>query len=118
MYKEMYEEAVKLDRTVYLSLPIKIWGEPGDTIVGRLLKFKPFRDANGAKANQYILETDDDIVSVVLGQYTDQQIESEISHNDVIAITYKGRICLGDGYKFNCFDVVILPKPPTPTTRR
>lgn len=109
MYKEIYEEAMDRGKAKHLTIDIHSWHEPGETLVGELVKIEPFKAGKyDNEVNQYIIQTDDGIVSTVLGRYTDNQIKDRLDLGDVIAITFKGQVSLDDGRKVNRFDVMKL----------
>ena len=109
MYKEMYEKVLNSGLPKHLVVDIHSWHEPGDVLVGKIIKIEPFKAGKyDADVFQYILETDDGLVSTVLGRYTDQQLDGKVGPDDVIAITFKGQVSLDDGRKVNRFDVVKL----------
>ena len=58
--------------------------------------------------NQYILETDDGLVSTIMGSGTDKQLEGVKLKGSVVLIMFKGKLELPNGKMCNKFKVQII----------
>ena len=103
-YKEQADKARKKGGGKRLTLEIHSWKEPGDTLVGKVKEVKPFTGGKfDTNVNQYILETDEGLISTVLGAATDKSFGDESVVGKTLFIEYRGKINLDDGRSVNKF---------------
>ncbi len=61
-----------------------------------------------AEVNAYLIETDQGLVSTILGSYTDSQLAGLDLVGKIVVIEYEGKKDLEDGRKVNLFNVDIM----------
>ena len=108
-YQEKYQKAKKEGNYSSLSIAIHKWNREGDTIVGKIVgigEFDKSRFANNC--NKYVMDTDDGLISFVLGSNVDNQLEGKDLLDKVICVTFHGQTLLDDGRKCNSFSVELL----------
>ena len=109
-YKEYYEQMKNGGRVSKATVDIKSWNTPGDSLIGEVVTIEPFVGGKFEGAvKRYVIDDGDGLISMVLGQYTDNQLEGQLSIRDVVRIEYKGKVELEDGRQVNRFAVEILP---------
>lgn len=90
-----------------LNVEIHSWRTEGDWIAGQLKEVNEFKEGNfDNTCKQYILKTDDGLVSCVLGQAVDKQIGAKLKIDNFYYIKFKGQLDLGDGRSVNRFSVI------------
>lgn len=81
--------------------------EEGKYIVGTLVDIQPFTGGQfDTDVKQYILETDEGLVSTVLGSATDKQVKDVVKKGDRVYIEFRGKMHLDDGRSVNKFRVM------------
>ncbi len=92
-----------------LNITIKKWGDVGDWVLGRVIKIQDFTSAKyGKTQNEYLIETETGIQSVLLNNGTDRQLSCFDITGKIIYIEYKGKEDLADGRSFKKFDVELI----------
>ncbi len=92
-----------------LNITIKKWGDAGDCVLGRVIKIQDFTSAKyGKTQNEYLIETEIGIQSVLLNAGTDRQLGCFDILGKIIYIEYKGKEDLTDGRSFKKFDVELI----------
>lgn len=108
-YKAMYaaaKSAGKLKRPTYR---IHTWKEDSAILVGRVKAITLFTGGKFEQAaNAYLIDTDEGVVSCVLGNYTDAQIKDLVKVGSLVAIIFQGKKELEDERKVNIFDVDVI----------
>lgn len=108
-YKEEYEKAKGKGKTKTLTSQIHSWDEEGEELVGKVIDVKPFKEGKfDTEVDCYWLETDEGIVTTVLGSATDKQLKEVDPIGQNIHITYKGKKMLADGRSVNNFHVEVF----------
>lgn len=98
-YAEQYELAAAdnkaVDRvTEYLTL------EEGQVLIGKLLDIEEFEgNQEMGSCKRYIIDSDDGLVSLLLGQATDKQLENHLQIGEGIYVMYRGKIRIAGGQK-------------------
>ncbi|NIQ91322.1 MAG: hypothetical protein GWN93_20860 [Deltaproteobacteria bacterium] len=109
-YLQDYKKALDSGRLQRLTYAIHQWKEEDQLVIGRLIGMGIF---DGGKfdnpVNYYMLDTDEGMVSCILGSATDEQIRDNIDVGNILAIHYKGKRELEDGRKVNIFEIDVLP---------
>lgn len=106
-YEEKRKKAIQKKTGKQLTCTIHKFTEPGDYIVGKLLAVEDFiGEKIKEKCNKYVLETDAEVTSCILGGATDKQLDTSKLIGRVISIDYHGQTTLQDGRAVNKFTVV------------
>lgn len=115
-YKAMYEAAKQTGKLQRPTYRIHSWTEDNAVLVGKVKAINEFKDGKFDQVcNSYLIETDDGVVSCVLGTYTDTQIKDLVKVGSLIAIIFQGKKELDDERKVNIFDVDIIEESKEPT---
>lgn len=108
-YKELMKDARKAKAVDQLTHTITQWTEEGQQIIGRVIDIQPFTGGKfEGSCNQYLIETDDGIISTLLGGATDKQIVDNDISGKVVCITFNGKKILEDNRQINLFTVEII----------
>jgi hypothetical protein len=108
-YSEMLEKAKKGNKVKQITSDIKTWESEGDFILGKLIKVEPFSEGEfETEVKKYTFDTDNGIVSTVMGAVADKQIAGDEMLNSVLYITYKGKKKSKKGHMVNKFDMVVI----------
>lgn len=111
-YKAMYEEAKKTGKLQRPTYRIHTWTDDSAILVGRVKAISLFTEGKFEQAaNAYLIDTDEGVVSCVLGSYTDAQVKDTLKVGSVVAIIFQGQKQLEDSRKVNVFDVDIIQEP-------
>lgn len=90
---------------------IQTWKEEGQYIIGRLKSIDKFEGGNfDSECKQYLFETDDGLVSTVMGAAVDKQLEKCDVIGDILFVEYQGKIALDDGRHVNKFVILNITK--------
>lgn len=107
-YADDYLKAKEKGKTTQVTKEIFTWDEEGEQIIGRVLEVSVFTGGKfESKSMQYTIDTDNGIVTTVLGTATDKQLKDKNLVGKVIFIEYGGKIELGDGRQVNRFKVEV-----------
>lgn len=105
-YQQQLEKAKKSGKAKCLMVDIFTWKEPGQELVGKVLEVKPFEGGKfDSTCMKYIMETDDGMITTILGAAADKQFEGKDVTGKVLWITYKGKVDLDNGKKCNRYDI-------------
>lgn len=105
-YAEQLAKAQEKGKVKERTFAIISWHEPGDELTGKLLNVSAFKGGKfETEVNQYLIETDDGVVSTVLGSYADSQIMGSVQVGDLVHILYQGKAQLDDGRSVNRFNI-------------
>ena len=105
-YEDWVNQNDEDHKAVELTSTLIKWDDIGRAVVGKLLQIEEFRgEKYDAVCNSYLLDTDDGMVSFLLGSSTDKKIDAENLINHVIKIRFDGKLDLGDGRKVNQFRI-------------
>ncbi|MBA7551009.1 hypothetical protein ES705_43542 [subsurface metagenome] len=105
-YKEDYAKAHEKGKTKRLTRQIYTWDEERQVLVGKLLSMEPFTEGTfDTEVKAYIIETDDGVITTVLGSATDKQLSKIDPVGRNIYIEYLGKKELKDGRSVNLFNV-------------
>jgi len=108
-YNEMLAKAMEKDKVQDITHDIHTWSEEGQKLVGRVMDIVPFDKGKfETDVKQYIMDTDDGLVSTVLGSSTDKQLAHITIKGAVIAIEFRGKFQLEDGRQCNKFKVTLI----------
>lgn len=115
-YRELIDERADADAGEHLNVTIVSFDTEGQEIVG---EFKAAELLESTKydnpVQRYLINTDDGIVSCLLGSHTDKEVLPKLRQGDLIKITFKGQKDIGGGKTVNLFDVQSfgpVGKPP------
>ncbi len=98
-YKQMYEDHDKNDEardltTEYLTL------EVGQSVIGMLVSVEKIQTEKIVEpVNRYVIDTDNGLCSVLLGNATDKQVEGKLHVGDLVYIEYRGKLSIQGGAK-------------------
>lgn len=105
-YKDRYEKAKAKGSVKEQTFQIKSWSEPGDELIGQVLSIGTFKGGKfDTEVSQYIIDTDEGIISTVLGSNADAQIKDKVEIGNCVHIEYQGKISLDDGRSVNRFNI-------------
>ena len=105
-YAEAYEKAKAEGRLTRKTSRIHTWTGESSVLIGKIKAVKPFTGGKfEAEVNAYLIETDEGLVSTILGSYTDTQLADMEIIGKTICIEYEGKKDLEDGRKVNLFNV-------------
>ena len=105
-YKDDYEKAKEKDKVQTLTRQIHTWDEEGQVLIGKCIGIEPFTEGQfDTEVNSYTIETDDGIMTTVLGSATDKQLNKIDPKGRMLAILYRGKKPLADGRSVNLFKV-------------
>lgn len=108
-YNELANQAHKEGHVSQLTTEIKSFKNPDDSLIGKLLEINEFTGGKFEKScKQYLFETDDGLVTCLLGGATDKQLEKQDLIDKVLIIIFKGQAELEDGRKVNKFDISVV----------
>lgn len=94
-----------------LTFNIKSWNESGDFLVGKVKKIEDFQGSKfETVCKSYLLETDEGLISTVLGASSDKQLEGLDLIGHILYIEYLGQIDLEGGKRCNRFSVIDVTK--------
>jgi len=108
-YEEMFQKAV--DAGKFSEATATIWKpeEEGERLIGVVKKIAPFTEGQfDTEVKMYLIETDNGLVSTVLGSATDKQLDKWDLNGKLIAITYHGKNTLADGRQVNNYQVQVF----------
>jgi len=107
-YKEEYEKARDKGKVEVISRQIWAWEEEGQVLIGKLIRTEPFTEGKfDTPVLAYIIDTDDGIMTTVLGSATDKQLANIDLKDQTLCIEYKGKKELDAGQHCNLFKVVV-----------
>jgi len=105
-YREEYEKAKEKGKVQRLTRQIWTWDEEGQILIGKCNSIDPFTEGQfDTEVNSYTIETDDGIMTTVLGRATDKQLAKVDPVGRMLAIEYRGKKPLADGRSVNLFKV-------------
>ncbi len=105
-YQDDFEKAVDSGLTTEITRGIQSWDEEGDTILGKVVEIGPFTEGSfDTEVNFYLIDTDDGLISTILGSATDRQMDKLDLMGKLIHIEYRGKKQLADGKQVNNFKV-------------
>jgi len=108
-YKSLYKDAIEADKVIRTTHTIHQWVEEGQTIIGRVIDISEFTGGKfDQPCNQYMIDTDDGIISTLMGASTDKQLAVHDILGNVVCITYKGKKLLDDNRQINLFEVGVI----------
>lgn len=108
-YEDDYAKSKEKGKAVQVTRQIVIWDEEGQVLTGKVLEVQPFTDGIfETEVAMYIIETDNGIVSTVLGSATDKQLAKIDVRGSRMHIEYKGKRALKDGRAVNIFNVEVF----------
>ena len=107
-YKEDFEKSKDKGKTKVLTTIIYTWESEGQELFGKVLEVKPFVLGKfDTEVDCYLIQTDDGIITTVLGSATDKQLKEVDSVGSMIYIKYGGKKQLDDGRQVNLFHVEV-----------
>jgi len=105
-YEKAYQKAYESQKTTQLVKQIITWDTEGQKVIGKVVAIEPFTDGRfTSEAKVYTLETNNGLVTCVLGEATDKQFLKEDPLGTLVAITFKGKKMLDDSRQCNIFDI-------------
>lgn len=108
-YAEMAAKAKKDGAMKQLTVEIKSWKNPDDSLIGRLESVSDFTGGKFEKScKQYLFETDSGMVTTLFGGATDKQLEGEELTGKVLQVIFKGQDEIEGGRKVNKFDISVI----------
>lgn len=110
-YAEAYAKAKADGRLTRKTSRIHSWTGESSVLIGKIRAIKPFTGGKfDAEVNAYLIETDEGLISTILGSYTDTQLGEIDLIGKTICIEYCGKKDLEDGRKVNLFNVDVLDR--------
>ena len=107
-YREEYEKAKEKSKVEIITRQIVSWEEEGQLLIGQFIRTEPFTEGEfDTEVLSYIIDTDDGIITTVLGSATDKQLEKVDLRNRNICIEYQGKKELGESKRCNLFKVTV-----------
>jgi len=107
-YKEDFQKSKEKGKTKVLTMMIYTWDEEGQELYGTVLEIKPFKLGKfPTEVDSYIIQTDDGLITTVLGSATDKQLKDVDPRGMRIYIKYQGKKQLDDGRQVNLFHVEV-----------
>jgi hypothetical protein len=112
MKYDKVKEAVKNGEAgELLTFNIKKWDESGDFIIGKVVKIEDFQGSKFETiCKSYLFDTDQGLISTILGASSDKQLESMDLTNHILYVEYLGQIDLEGGKRCNRFKIVDVTK--------
>jgi hypothetical protein len=112
-YKKLMEQAVKDGKTKRLTVEIFSFEAEGDTIVGRLIRTEDYveTDYKDNPCKKYILETNDGLMSCVIGARYDRMVDHPENIGQLLEIEYLGKELSKKGVQYNVFRIMVAPMP-------
>jgi len=102
-YADQLKKAQEKGTLHQLSQNIKQWNQAGDFLLGALIEISEFEDSEyDQPCNKYLFETDDGMVSTVLGAITDKLINDDFL-NKVLFVMFEGKKESRSGRQYNKF---------------
>lgn len=112
-YEDAYNEAHEKGQTFALTKQIVTWEDEGQRIIGKVLSIDPFTDGIfEGEVNVYTLETNQGLVTTVLGAATDKQFMKTDPLGLTVAIIFKGKKPLSKGGQCNIFEIEAFGDAP------
>lgn len=107
-YQEEYEKAQKAGATKEVTKNIQSWSEEGETLIGKVVEIGPFNEGTfETEVSAYLIDTDDGLISTVMGSATDKQLADLEIIGKLIHIEYRGKKQLADGKQVNHFKISV-----------
>lgn len=108
-FMDQYQKAKEDGKLLRKTFRIHTWSTETAHLIGRVKSINEFTGGKfEAVVNNYILETDDGLVSCILGSATDAQLAGTDLIGKVVHIEFCDKKDLEDGRKVNLFNVDIL----------
>ena len=107
-YQEDFEKANEKGATQEVTKNIQSWVDEGETVIGKLVSIGPVNEGTfDTEVNSYLIDTDDGMVTTVLGSATDKQLAGLEIMGKLIYIEYRGKKNLKDGKQVNTFKIKV-----------
>lgn len=108
-YKDEFNKGKEKGKVQQITHAIKTWEEPGDALLGKVVEIGIF-DKGKFETNckYYLLDTDEGLVSTVLGAAADSGLEGRDVEGHIISIEFMGIKELKDGRHCNQFNIELL----------
>jgi len=108
-YREMLDNARKNETAEDIAAQIFQFAEEGDCLVGKLIGVDVFESQMyDTNCMRYVFDTDDGVVSCVLGKATDDRISARLKVGQVLALTYQGKAKTSRGNMVNQFTCELI----------
>lgn len=105
---EQFGKASEKGKVEQITTSIYKFIEEGQVCIGIVKDIRPFTEGTfDTEVSQYVLETDEGLVSMVLGSATDKKIAGQKVNGKLVRITYRGKTHLEDGRSVNDFAVEV-----------
>jgi len=105
-YADAFDEAVKAENVSELTREIWKPENEGDCLIGVVVAVTPFTEGKFDTAvNAYLLQTDEGLMSCVLGSATDAQVKGRELTGQLVRISYHGKRELEGGRTMNVYKV-------------
>ncbi len=107
-YKEDFQKAQDKGKTKVLTMIIYTWESEGQELYGKVRDILPFKMGKfPTEVNSYIIDTEEGLITTVLGSATDKQLKEVDPIGMNIYIKYQGKKQLDDGRQVNLFHVEV-----------
>ena len=107
-YKDEFQKSQEKGKTKVLTTIIYTWESEGQELYGVVHDVRPFKLGKfDTEVDCYIIQTDDGLITTVLGSATDKQLKEVDPIGMKIYILYKGKKQLDDGRQVNLFHVEV-----------
>ena len=107
-YKDEFKKSEAKGKTKTLTFQIYTWEEEGQELYGKVISVSPFTLGKfDTEVDNYVIETDEGIITTVLGSATDKQLKEVDPVGMRIYIQYRGKKNLKDGRQINLFHVEV-----------
>lgn len=107
-YKDDFIKSKDKGKTKVLTVIIHTWDEEGQELWGKVISVKPFLLGKfDTEVDSYIIDTDEGLITTVLGSATDKQLKDVDPVGMRIYIKYQGKKQLADGRQINLFHVEV-----------
>lgn len=108
-YKDEFIKAKDKGKVTQVTHAIHKWSEPGEELIGVVKEVTLFdKSVYETECNAYLLDTDEGLVSTVLGAAADSALKSKDIVGHIIRIEYKGKVEIGEGRRANQFEIELL----------
>jgi len=106
---DSYNKAEEKGKVDQITTAIYKFLEEGQECIGIVKDIRPFTEGSfDTEVNQYILETDEGLVSMVLGSATDKKLAGQKISGKLVCIVFKGKTHLEDGRSVNDYTIKVV----------
>lgn len=108
-YQDIYDDSVENESSKQVGTKTYKFKEVGERVIGMLLNVEQVKNKRFKHAvNKYTFETDEGVLSVILGQAADKIYGPALKPGDVYGITYDGDQKLSRGNTMHQYTILLL----------